>query len=60
MIMIEKAPGSQKGSQAAAEKGGEEKGVGGGGRKKVGASKIDNGIDGAKSEIKAEKRRCHG
>jgi len=60
MIMIVKAPGSQKGSQAAAEGGVEEKGVGGGGRKKVSASEVDVGVDGAKSEIKAEKRRCHG
>jgi len=47
--MIEKSPGSQKGSPAAAEERGEE---GGGGREKVSASEVDVGVDGAQSEIK--------
>jgi len=61
MIMILKTPGSQKGSQAAAEEGGEGRGGGRreGGNEKVSASEVNVGIDGAKSEIKVKRRRGH-
>jgi len=65
MIMLVKTPGSQKGSPAAPqqhqkkeERGGG--GQGGGGTEKVSASEGDVGGDGAKSEIKVERRCGHG
>ena len=61
MIMIVKTPGSQMGSPAAAEGGGEARGggrgEGGEWREKCSASEVDVGVDGAKSEIKVE-RSC--
>ena len=39
---------------------GKGRGEGEGGREKVSANKVDIGVDGAKSEIKVEKRRAHG
>jgi len=55
IIMIVKTPGSQKGSPAAVEEGAGRRGGGRGerDREKVSASEVD----GAKSEIKVE-RRC--
>ena len=55
MIMIVKTPGSQMGSPAAAEGGGEAMG-GGGGRveREVKPSEVDVDVDGAKSDIKVE------
>ena len=58
MIMILKNPASQKGSPAAAEEGAEGRGGGRwGGGEEASASEVDVGVDGAKSEIKVE-RRC--
>jgi len=54
MIMIVKTLGSQKGSPAAAEEGAVGRGRG---REKVSASEVGVGVDGAKSEIKVE-RKC--
>ena len=54
MIMIVKTLGSQKGSLAAAEEGAVGRGRG---REKVSASEVGVGVDGAKSEIKVE-RKC--
>jgi len=59
MMIILKTPGSQIGSPAAAEGGGEAMGGGEGGawREKRSASEVDVHVDGAKSEIKVE-RSC--
>jgi len=62
MIMIVKTPGSQMGSPAAAEGGGEARGGGGWGdwREQWSASEVDVGVDVAKSEIKVKKSCAPG
>ena len=57
--MIVQTPGSQMGSPTVADEGGEARGGGRRRREKVRAIEVDVGVDGAKSEIKVERRCSH-